>query len=117
MDLENVYLFDIQVTLNVSSPKDEDLARARAQIPPNYQLDLRGLRNNTTASDDHSKLAEILDLVYPSATTAIEESANAKPDILESLTVCVTQREFMSYFSQQLLVFLPTFRHMSDDAP
>lgn len=117
MVIEKDYLFTIQVTLNVSSPKDEDPARARAQIQPNYQLDLRGLRKNAITGDDHSKLAEILDLVCPGSTTAIEDSANAKPDILESSKVCVTRRKFMTYSSQQPLVFLSTFRHVSDDAP
>lgn len=82
---EEVHLFDIQVSLNISSHEDNDLlARARAHMPQNYHLDLRGLRSSTTTSDDHSRLAGILDLVYPGPTRETEESIDAKINILES---------------------------------
>ena len=112
MILDEVYLFDIQVKLNVPSQDDDGLLK-----PQNYRLDLRGLRENRITNDDHSKLAGILDMVLPSSTTATEESRNAKFDNLESCKVCGAQPRLMTSWSQQSLVFWSTVRFMSDDAP
>lgn len=108
MILDEVYLFDIQVKLNVSSQEDDDLLK-----PQKYHLDLRGLREYSITNDDHSKLAGILDMVFPSSTTATEESRNAN---LESCKVCGARSEFVTSWSQQPLVFWSTVRFMSDDA-
>lgn len=87
--------------LNVSSQKDEDLlARARAQLPQKYHVDLRSLRRTTTNSDNDSKLAGILDMVYSGSTMATE-STRDKLDSLETSMVRATPRKFMTCFGQQ----------------
>ena len=98
--------------LNVSSQEDDDLLE-----PQNYHLDLRGLRENRITDDHHSKLAGILDMVFPSSTAATEESRNAKFENLESCKVCGARPEFVTSWSQQSLVFWSTVRFMSGDAP
>ena len=89
---EELYVYDIQVRLKISSKKDENLrARARAQMLHNYHLDLRRLHTNTTTSDDHSQLTGILDMVCPGLTRVTEKSTNAKPEVLDSCQVCITR--------------------------